>query len=69
VDYSRFIQNIVLKKLMHHHAQNEHATPGIVVVPENRHPNHLRQFFKMAEVRKRQMLEKMLMDHEQVDER
>jgi hypothetical protein len=29
---------------------------------ENRLPNHLSQFFKTAEHRKRQILEKMLMD-------
>jgi hypothetical protein len=52
---------VVIKKFSEKHALDASARP-IVLANDPGRSMQLRQFFKMAEHRKRQMLEKMLMD-------
>jgi hypothetical protein len=40
----------------------ESPTAATILEPQDHHPRHLNQFFTIAEHRKRQILEKMLMD-------
>ncbi len=56
---SRYIQNMVIKRFSEQHALDVPTRP--IMMAENPHyPGRVRQFLKMAEHRKRQMLEKML---------
>ncbi len=59
--HARNIRHIIIQRFSEK-AALEHSTRPLLMANDPRRPVRLRQFFKMAEHRKRQMLEKMLMD-------
>ena len=57
----KYIQKVVIKKFSESHVLDTSCRP-IMLASDPKHPMQMRHFFKMAEQRKRQILEKMLMD-------
>jgi hypothetical protein len=57
----RYIQKNVIKRFSQQHA-SETVSTNIVLAPDDGESKRIRQFFKIAENRKRQILERMLMD-------
>lgn len=58
---SKLIQKNIIERFSEQDKMEE-ASPQIMWEVPGRQAQHLKQFFKMAEHRKRQILEKMLMD-------
>jgi hypothetical protein len=58
---SKYIRKNLFQRFSEFHAAEE-IPPKILLEDDLQNPAHLSQFFKTAEHRKRQILEKMLMD-------
>ena len=59
---SKYIQKNLLERLSARHEPEKQSSRPRLWDTEGKSPRHLSQFFKTAEHRKRQILEKMLME-------
>ncbi len=60
---SKYIQQVVLKKYTEHQIRSADSTSTQQLFSDQEQDSkHLQQFIRMAELRKKQILERMLMD-------